>query len=414
MAGSRMLLVQPDAVLCKLAARGNANAYDALYQRYRQPIFAFVFHLLGRRDGGEDAEDIAQETFTKAFAALGQKRVDGSFKHWIYTIARNRTFDHIRGGNTRALPVDAETIELKTLQSADSAAVKAEGRADLAWLVGAMAELPEQQREALVMLEMGGMSHAEIAEALNTTVPATKKLVSRGRAAVQDAAEVNGFRSHQLRKELAMAAPVLPMAAAGIGFGTTAAVGTAAVGTKVAATVLVAVAVGGGAAVVKSVHATPPARTIEASQRLPQPHDVAGSGNALPVGVQLDGKGGASGDHRSGHSGKHDSGSVQHKSGSDGSGSGDGSANSGQNDSGSNTGSKDGGSDHKYSSGKEGSPKSGSGTSGSGKSEPRDGADVGSGDGSGDGTDLSSDSGGGSNSGSGGDNGGDPVVSPPD
>lgn len=317
-APSRLLAVQPDSVLCHLAMRGNSNAYDALYQRYRQPVFAFVFHLLNRRDGTEDAEDITQETFTRAFAGIRGKRQDGSFKHWLFTIARNRTFDDIRGRDKRTLSLDAGTLaEPATLKTAT--AEHAEQRVELAWLMTAVADLPDRQRDALLMRELGGLSHAEIAEQLGATVSATKKLINRGRDGVKDAASDAGYRSHRLSRELALAAPILPMAAAGIGIsgavaagGTAAAAGGAAgvggamIGGKVVATVLTVVAIGGGAVAVEhKSDGSGPANAKSAESRAVTQR-IQNTSALLPgvaLGKELSGRNGGGADDRNGHGG---------------------------------------------------------------------------------------------------------------
>lgn len=261
-----MLLAQPDSVLCKLAARGNAHAYEVLYGRYHQPVFAFVYHLLARRDGLEDCEDIVQDSFAKAFAGIREKRVDGTFRSWIYTIARNRTFDLIRARKSNVHSLDAETTEMPSAAEHTQTDKHAEQRVELSWLVAAVSDLPERQREALLMRELGGLSHTQIASQLDTTVSATKKLIGRGRAAVTEAAVVDGYRPRHLGRDLAMAAPVVPLTLVGLGIGSAAggaafaasgaagggaAVGGAAFGSKAAATVLTVVALGGGAAVVE-------------------------------------------------------------------------------------------------------------------------------------------------------------------
>lgn len=281
---SRLLMLQPDSVLCKLSARGSDDAFTVLYSRYRQQVFAFVFHLLDRPSARDDAEDITQEVFSKAYTAMHSKQPAGSFKNWLFTIARNRTFDAIRALKPNAIPIDTteDVVELPT--SGQSAASAAEGKQELAWLVGTVSSLPGRQREALVMRELAGVSHAQIANALNTSVPATKQLISRGRDSVHEAAHENGYRSRRLGRELAMAAPILPFVAFNFGAATSAAsaatvsagatagasaaasgtaaatgataAGTAAsgfggiaLGTKVVATILTAAAVGGGAVV---------------------------------------------------------------------------------------------------------------------------------------------------------------------
>ncbi|MGH2907187.1 MAG: RNA polymerase sigma factor [Solirubrobacterales bacterium] len=389
----KMLLVQPDAVLCRLAARGNTNAYEVLYRRYHQPVFAFVFHLLNRRDGTEDAEDIAQESFTKAFDRIGQKSADGSFKSWIFTIARNRTFDDIRGRGTQAISLDAETVEAPAAAPELGTAEQVEHREELAWLVGAVGELPERQRDALLMRELGGMSHSEIADQLGTSVSATKKLISRGRDGVQEAASDAGFRSRRLGRELAMAAPILPVAAAGVGLsGAAAGAGGAVVGGKVAATLLTVVAIGGGAAVAERHTASAEHDGTPTAEK----QDVAGSqGNAVVGAPSTDkGSGGEhanSGHHRRGrhhhrgdstdrangrhHGNGHNGSGGENESGDDNSGS---RRRSGHHDSshrGSDDASQPSSEDH-----------SGSGDSGSGSGDPEHSGSTGgdSGSGSGD------------------------------
>lgn len=275
--------MQPDSVLCKLCARGSDDAFAVLYSRYRQQVFAFIFHLLDRPSAKEDAEDITQEVFSKAYTAMHSKQQDGSFKHWLFTIARNRTFDTIRALKPNAIQIDTTEDAVQMPTTGRSASSEAEAKQELAWLVGTVSGLPERQREALVMRELAGMSHAQIADALETSVPATKQLISRGRDSVHDAARENGYQSRRLGRELAMAAPILPFVAfnfgaatasasaattsAGVATGavgaTSAATGVSAagtsaaatgfgglaLGTKVAATILTVAAVGGGTVV---------------------------------------------------------------------------------------------------------------------------------------------------------------------
>ncbi|MBJ7354456.1 MAG: RNA polymerase sigma factor [Thermoleophilaceae bacterium] len=266
-AATRLMNAQPDAVLCRLAARGNVSAYDAIYQRYRQPVYAFVFHLLGRPNGNEDAEDITQDVFTRAFAGIREQRVDGAFKGWLFTIARNRTFDLIRGGRQKVVSLDAENAEPPLAPQAEEPAEQAEQRAEFAWLMTAVADLPERQREALLLREMGGFSHERIAAELGTSVSATKKLISRGRDGVGAAAASVGYKRRARRRlghDLAMAAPIVPismtLASLGVTGGAAAggavasgvfAGGGAAIGGKAAATALTFLAIGGGAVVVE-------------------------------------------------------------------------------------------------------------------------------------------------------------------
>jgi RNA polymerase sigma factor (sigma-70 family) len=357
---------QPDAVLCRLAARGNVGAYDAIYQRYRQPVYAFVFHLLGRANGTDDAEDITQDVFTRAFARIREQRVNGGFRSWLFTIARNRTFDEIRGGRQKVVSLDAEHADPPEAPQAQQPAERAEQRAEFAWLMSAVADLPERQREALLLREMGGFSHERIAEELGTSVSATKKLISRGRDGVGVAAAsvgYNRFSNRRLGRDLAMAAPVVPISitlasmgitggvvAGGAAAGGALAGGGAVVGGKTAATALTFLAIGGGAVAVehdaskgrKSQSAAAQEQAVAGPVRTERvANGVAGGRPALPFGV-VDDRRGRSTD---------DDGGDDRRAGRDG-------------DSGRGPGSDDRG-------GREDSPRRGS--SGSGRSEDDDG-----------------------------------------
>jgi RNA polymerase sigma factor (sigma-70 family) len=251
-ATSRLLGLQPDGVLCALCGRGNEEAFGVLHSRYRQQVFAFVFHLLGRSGSVDDAEDLTQEIFQKAYANMNSRHESGSFKAWLFRIARNHTFDHIRARKPHALSLDDpdHAIEPSNVVSLHT---EVEQRAELTWLIGAMGALPDRQRAALVMRELGGMSYDEIAESLDTNREGAKQLIKRGRATVTSAAEQSGQRSRRLGKELAAAAPITAIAWAGAGkasaatAGGTLAAGAAATGAATGGTVAGGAAAASGA-----------------------------------------------------------------------------------------------------------------------------------------------------------------------
>lgn len=269
----RLLSMQPDAVLCKLCMRGSDDAFAVLHARYSQQVFAFVFHLLNRPGSVDDAEDLTQEILGKAFSNMSTRRDEGSFKAWLFRIARNHTFDHIRARRPSPASFDdpdfhEEPSNVISLQQ------EVEKRSEMDWLLAAMGRLPDRQREALVMRELGGMSYDEIGETLETTPEGVKQLIKRGRSNVSQAAEVSGYRSKSLKRELGLAAPIVTIAWLGSGAGNASAAmatgsaaaatggvaasggavaggtGLALVGGKAAATVLAVVAVGTGGVVV--------------------------------------------------------------------------------------------------------------------------------------------------------------------
>jgi RNA polymerase sigma factor (sigma-70 family) len=269
----RLLSMQPDAVLCKLCMRGSDDAFAVLHARYSQQVFAFVFHLLNRPGSVDDAEDLTQEILGKAFSNMSTRRDEGSFKAWLFRIARNHTFDHIRARRPSPASFDdpdfhEEPSNVISLQQ------EVEKRSEMDWLLAAMGRLPDRQREALVMRELGGMSYDEIGETLETTPEGVKQLIKRGRSNVSQAAEVSGYRSKSLKRDLGLAAPIVTIGWLGSGAGNASAAmatgsaaaatggvaasggavaggtGLALVGGKAAATVLAVVAVGTGGVVV--------------------------------------------------------------------------------------------------------------------------------------------------------------------
>jgi RNA polymerase sigma factor (sigma-70 family) len=251
-AGARMLSVQPDAVLCARAARGNEDAFAVLFNRYRQQVFAFVYHLLGSSGNVHDAEDLTQEIMQKAYANASTQRVGGSFKAWLFRIARNHTFDHIRARRPEPLSIDSVDHGPEP-SNVVSLTTEIERRAEFAWLIAALAELPERQREALVLRELGGASVEEIAEVIETSPEAAKQLVKRARSAINQAAREQGVRAGAVDRKLAAAAPITAITWLGAGKASAAAssavaLGGAATGGAVAAGGATAAGAAAGAA----------------------------------------------------------------------------------------------------------------------------------------------------------------------
>jgi hypothetical protein len=132
-------------------------------------------------------------------------------------------------------------------------AAVAETREEVAWLVGAIDHLPERQRSALLLRELAGLSHTEIAETLDTTTGSARQLITRARDGVREAAERDGReretkKSRTLRRGLIEAVPMLPLASSAgfaVSAGSTAGGGFA-LG-KIAATIFAAMVLAGGA-----------------------------------------------------------------------------------------------------------------------------------------------------------------------
>jgi RNA polymerase sigma factor (sigma-70 family) len=185
---SPLLRAAGDEKLVALTRRGRDDAYEVLIERYRVRLLAFCQHMLRSR---EDAEDVLQEVYVAALRAMRADDRPIHAKPWLYKIARNRSLNHLR----RPASVAVESMD--TFEARGGAAASAldavAGRERLREIVNDVHGLPETQRTALILREFDALSYTEIADAMETTVPAVKSLLVRARmglaAAAQERAE---------------------------------------------------------------------------------------------------------------------------------------------------------------------------------------------------------------------------------
>jgi RNA polymerase sigma-70 factor (ECF subfamily) len=155
-----------DAVLVA-AARQDPQAFTALYDRYFPAVYGYCLSRLG---DPEAAEDAASHTFLKALAALPRYRETGRFRAWLFAIAHNAVLDAVRGQHP-AEPLEAASGLLDPAASPEERAIAA---LDAAWLDGAIARLPADDRH-LLDLRRAGLSGREIAAVLGIGHEAAKK-----------------------------------------------------------------------------------------------------------------------------------------------------------------------------------------------------------------------------------------------
>jgi RNA polymerase sigma-70 factor (ECF subfamily) len=166
-----------DDRLVELVRAGDDRAFAAIHVRYEQRLTGFARRLLG--GSHHDAEEVVQDAFVRALHALRADRREIALKAWLFTIVRNRALDVLRR------PVRTVDLELHAgaLRDADGDPHDRAARAEeLAALVAGLRRLPERQRTALVLHELGDASHRAIARQLDVSVGGSKALVSRARA----------------------------------------------------------------------------------------------------------------------------------------------------------------------------------------------------------------------------------------
>ena len=188
----RLLRLAPDERLVALVRQGSQPAFEALYDRHHRGILAFCRHMLGTR---EEAEDALQHTFMAAYRALVGSDNEIQLRAWLYAIARNRCLSVLRA--RREQPAD----ELEDIPT-EGLAAEVERRQDLQDLLRDVAELPEDQRAALVLAEVGDLPHDEIAVVIGCPKEKVKALVFQARTSLQSAREARNTSCAEIREML--------------------------------------------------------------------------------------------------------------------------------------------------------------------------------------------------------------------
>ena len=190
-----LLRLQSDERLVALTRRGNQAAYEALVARYQSRLHAFCRHMLGSK---EDAEDVLQEVFAAAYAAMVADDRSINVRPWLYRIARNRSLNHLR----RIQPVGVDSMDVHLAENGTTTADKVHRREEFRELVSDVQHLAETQRTALLLREIDALSYEQIAEAMETTVPSVKSLLVRARVSLAEAAEARKLSCDEVRQEL--------------------------------------------------------------------------------------------------------------------------------------------------------------------------------------------------------------------
>lgn len=178
-----------DAELVQTARGGDLRAYDALICRYQERIYATIYHMTSNH---EDANDLAQETFIKAYSALKSFKGDSSFYTWIYRIAVNKTINFLKQRKNK-LSLSLNDLDFNVENDPELVAFVSDKtpRRDMALtelqqkLNAALQKLSDVHRMVVTLHDVQGLSHEEIASIMDCNVGTVRSRLFYARQQLQ-------------------------------------------------------------------------------------------------------------------------------------------------------------------------------------------------------------------------------------
>ena len=170
-----------DEELVARSIGGDADSFNQLVERWQRQIYALAYRHIGRQ---EDARDVCQETFLRAYRGLGGFRGQAKFSSWLYRITINLCRDWVRRERRAPVvqpPEDSDLMELAAARAPSESIEDQVGRRDLTRAVErAMALLPEEQRTAILLKEYEGLTFQEIADVVGCPLSTVKTRLYQG------------------------------------------------------------------------------------------------------------------------------------------------------------------------------------------------------------------------------------------
>lgn len=160
--------MEEDTRLVERYRSGDNDAIEELVMKYQKQIYAFVYRIINDQ---EEAKDLTQKTFLKAFNAIGGFRNDASFKTWLYKIAMNTSLSHFTQNRQRGTEAELQETLIGSQAGALSLVIEKE-RMD--YLRKSLVALPDRQRLAIILRAYEGLSCKETAEVMGCSEGAVK------------------------------------------------------------------------------------------------------------------------------------------------------------------------------------------------------------------------------------------------
>lgn len=174
-------MASTDEELVARSIGGDLDSFNQLVLRWERPIYALAYRVIGRE---EDARDVAQEAFLRAFRALGGFKGQAKFSSWLYRITLNLCRDWIRRERRTPVaqaPEGVDLIELAGETAPSESIEELVSRRQLSRAVEkVMALLPEEQRTAIILKEYHGLTFQEIADLLDCPLSTVKTRLYQG------------------------------------------------------------------------------------------------------------------------------------------------------------------------------------------------------------------------------------------
>jgi RNA polymerase sigma-70 factor (ECF subfamily) len=178
-----------DSTLVRRAQEEDVSAYDQLIRRYQERIYATVYHMTSNH---EDANDLVQDTFIKAYRALKSFKGDSSFYTWVYRIAVNKTINFLKQRKNR-VHMSLNDMDFNAENDPDLVALVSDKtpRRDLALtelqekLNGALQKLSEHHRMVVTLHDIQGLSHEEIGKIMDCNVGTVRSRLFYARQQMQ-------------------------------------------------------------------------------------------------------------------------------------------------------------------------------------------------------------------------------------
>ncbi|HLV02898.1 MAG TPA: sigma-70 family RNA polymerase sigma factor [Acidobacteriota bacterium] len=169
-----------DEHLLELALQGDGDCFGQLVERWEGKIYGFIYRYVRNR---EEARDLTQDTFTKAFQNLDRLSDPARFSSWLYTIALNECRMRFRRQNPayRISSLDESRNDIEQLDRHEVTPERTyEGREKIRQMIEAFGHLPDEQRVVILMKEYQGLKFHEIADALDIPVSTAKSRLYLG------------------------------------------------------------------------------------------------------------------------------------------------------------------------------------------------------------------------------------------